>query len=152
MVLSIMVAVLAFQIFSVLRTEDDNFIDPPPNPVKVAKREDLDPSPPGDPPPMPAPEAPVNENEFVEKDPFDWRERSAASTTAGAETTTLRLLRIRGTGDDLVVQIETETSRKWYRVGEAFESYEIISVDPDAGFAEIFDEASNRTRIIELED
>lgn len=147
-----MVAVLAFQIFSVLRTEQEDSLGLPPTPSRVADRERLDPVPPEMPPEMPPRKPPVNPERLVENDPFDWRARTSAAAADQVSLTTLRLLRIRSAGDSAMVQIQTDSSRKWYRVGEAFESYELLSVDADAGTADIFDESLNRTITIGLDD
>lgn len=147
-----MVVVLAFQIFSVLRTQEDESASFPLPPRREADREVLQPAPPEAPPEMPPKKLPVDPNRLIANDPFDWRERASAGAAEQANVAPLRLLRIRSAGDSTMVQIETDSSRKWYQVGEAFESYELLSVDPEAGTAEIFDESLNRTRVIALED
>lgn len=147
-----MIAVLAFQIFSVLRTEEDQTLGMPPPPSKQADRESLEPAPPEMPPEIPPREPPVNAPRLATNDPFDWREQSAGPGAGGPAESTLRLLRIRGEGESAFVQIQTESSRRWYSVGEAFESYELLSVDAEEGTAEVFDESLNRTRTIRLDE
>lgn len=147
-----MVAVLAFQIFSVLRTEDDEEYNIPTAPRPGPSADQLDPEPPEAPPEIPPPRPMVNVDRLSTNNPFDWRRQTGPAVSADANLRPLQLLRIRGEGPDAIVQIQTETGRKWYTVGEAFESYELLDVDADAGTAEVFDESVNRTRTIRLNE
>lgn len=151
MVLAVVVAVLAFQIFSVARTEEDLSQGMPSPPRPQVDPELLENPPPGLPPDLPPSKPPVNAERLAQNDPFDWSRQAGPAAGEDANLSTLRLLRIRGEGDEAIVQIETDASRKWYTVGEAFESYELLSVDAEAGTAEVFDESLNRTRTIRLE-
>ena len=147
-----MVAVLAFQIFNVIRTEEDLSRGLPSSPRITADPAQLDPPPPDLPPELPPQKPPANPNVLIQNNPFDWREQRGGGGGPDTSLSTLILLRIRGEGENAIAQIETDSSRKWYSVGEAFESYELLSVDVDEGTAEVFDESLNRTRIIRLED
>lgn len=142
---------LAYQIFGVLRIEEDTNISFPSNPRREPDPELLDPRPPEAPPEVPPSKPPRDPGVFIQNDPFDWREKDRAGGPEAAALGTLRLLNMQGTGDSVLIQIETETSKKWYKVGDAFESYELLSVDVEAGTAEVFDESINRARIIEME-
>lgn len=146
-----MVAALAYQIFGVLRTQDDAAASFPPNPRREADPELLDPKPPAAPPEIPADKIPVPPEALTPNDPFDWRARDESSAADQENLVPLRLLAIRGEGDSALVQIETDSSKKWYKVGEAFESFELLSVDVEEETAEVFDEGLNRARVIELE-
>ena len=146
-----MVAALAYQIFGVLRTPDDAAASFPPNPRREADPELLDPRPPAAPPEIPGDNVPVPPEVLSDNDPFDWRARDESSAADQENQVTLTLLAIRGEGDSAFVQIETDSSKKWYKVGDAFESFELLSVDIDEETAEVFDEGLNRVRVIEME-
>ncbi|HOF41530.1 MAG TPA: hypothetical protein PLD73_15780 [Candidatus Hydrogenedentes bacterium] len=91
------------------------------------------------PPANPLPPSPVAYNALVKENPFTAAtvERSTPDGPGGRPN--LRLLAIREWGDTYRAQIQTRT-RKWYAAGESFETYQLVSIDPDAGTVVIFSE------------
>ena len=91
----------------------------------------------------PLPPSPVAYNALVKDNPF-----TAANTPTdrGRDTDQpkISLLAIREWGDTYRAQIQTRT-RKWYEAGESFETYQLVSIDPDAGTVEIFSEQHGRS-------
>lgn len=49
-------------------------------------------------------------------------------------------------------QIRTPSRDGWYEVGRAFESYELLDIDADAGTVTVFSEELQRPVVLELED
>lgn len=138
---------LAYQIMGVVRTVETKS-DPIPKPPRV--RGDVVPAPPEPPTELPEHKPPIKPPN-AEDDPFVFEpERSEGSSAE--EETELYLLNIVVSGGRYRVQIETESSSKWYSEGDAFENYEILSVDPEEGTCEIFDESRNRSRTLYLEE
>ncbi len=91
----------------------------------------------------PLPPSPVAYNALVKDNPFTAAtDRKDVDTTGGPPN--IRLLAIREWGNTYRAQIQTRT-RKWYEAGESFETYQLVSIDPDAGTVEIFSEQHGRT-------
>jgi hypothetical protein len=147
-----MVVVLAYQIFTVIRTEEEDLASFPPNPRSKPEIDQLDPAPPGTPPDIPPNRSRIDPRTF-DNDPFVWRDERGAVGGDEDIASSLRLLRFQQIGNKYRVQIDTGTSRaRWYEVGEAFESYELVSVNPDEKSVEVFDEGANKTRVLYLEE
>jgi len=86
-------------------------------------------------------------NKLVASNPFSAEGLGAGEVDEfGERRPELELLEIRPwTGDTHVAEIRTQTARaKRYGVGDAFESYRIISIDPNAGEVVIYSEEHRR--------
>jgi len=60
------------------------------------------------------------------------------------EETDIVLLRIRDVRGTPRVQLRTASATKWYSEGEQFESYQVFSIDPEAGTCQVRSERTGR--------
>lgn len=141
MVLAVMVCFLIFRVYQVVKPPtpgpDGPILRMPGNefPIDIPDR-------PGTPAPVAGIPARETWTDLTRRPP--WFYRRPGQSRGGAENTDelqLTVLNFQGTGDNVRVRIRTEGSRKWYSVGDAFESYELLSVDLDTGCIEVFSEA-----------
>ena len=61
-----------------------------------------------------------------------------------SEEANIALLRIRDVRGEPRVQLRTASSTKWYSEGEQFESYQVFSIDPEAGTCQVRSERTGR--------
>lgn len=61
-----------------------------------------------------------------------------------SEEADIVLLRIRDVGGKPRVQLRTASATKWYWEGEQFESYQVFSIDPEAGTCQVRSERTGR--------
>ncbi len=97
------------------------------------------------PPPNPLPPAPIPFQPLVNDNPFTATTATTDGRPGDERRPDLRLLAIRewGTSGIYRANILTRT-RGWYEEGEQFETYELVSIDPEAGTVEIFSEQHGR--------
>lgn len=144
MVLASLVLVLMYQVYKVKFapvevSEDGVQFVPPRGTVTDSKVEEP-------PPPPPDPDRPDTKR-LARSNPFS---ANGLGTGAGAgdedAMPDLELLRIMPwTGGTYVAEIRTQTDRpKRYGVGDQFESYQIISIDPNANEVVIYSEEHRR--------
>ena len=95
-----------------------------------------------DPPPIPndKPVPPVAT--LARNNPFVYVP-GGGSRTQNVQETGLTLLRIQDTSAGLRAQIQSKTARKWYSEGESFETFELLSIDPEEGCCWVFAENLN---------
>jgi hypothetical protein len=91
------------------------------------------------PPANPLPPSPVAYNALVKDNPFTAATDERRPQDGPGAPPNLRLLAIREWGDTYRAQIQTRT-RKWYAAGESFETYQLVSIDPEDGSVVIFSE------------
>lgn len=102
------------------------------------------------PPANPLPPAPVPYNALVKDNPFAATSTGSSGPTGAEERPPLALLAIREWGDGTYrAQIYTRT-RKWYEEGEQFETYQLISINPEEKTVEIFSEQHGRSFTYEV--
>ena len=144
MVLAGLVIVLMYQVYKVKFapvevTEDGVQFVPPRGTVSESSVE-VPPPPPGD------PDRPDTKR-LVRSNPFSAIGLGGEGGADGdSNKPDLELLRIMPwTGGTFVAEIRTQTDRpKRYGVGDQFESYQIISIDPSAGEVVIYSEEHRR--------
>ena len=100
-------------------------------------------------PPMPQanplPPAPVAFNALVKDNPFSASSTSGTGPTTGQERPNLTLLDIKEWKSGTYRAYILTRTRKWYAEGEQFETYQLMSIDPEAGTVEIFSEQHGRS-------
>jgi len=148
MVLGVMVIVLCFRVYQVLYPPPDIAGDiflPPGNSLP------LDVKTPGTPPRIPPNIEPENYTLLWMRNPFIWVEpgKRRLLTDGSIQEVDLELLRLQAVGDGWTVQIRSAANtKKWYREGDRFESYQLLSIDPDAECVTVFaEEVQRRTEI-----
>jgi hypothetical protein len=151
LVLAALVIVLIYQVYQVqfaAPEEDPEKIVPvPPRGGVPARMQDL-------PPELPLMPARPDENKLVASNPFSAEGLGAGEVDEfGDRQPDLELIEIRPwTGGTYVAEIRTQTARpKRYGVGDQFESYQIISIDPSAGEVVIYSEEHRRNFTYTLE-
>ena len=146
-VLAVMVVLLSFRIYAILNPsslEDSQKVFAPP---RTELTEDV--KTPGLPPRAPVLDRSEDWSALFTRDMFIYEKpKESTSLTRDGETSTLTVLRIReglpGSGK-FRVQIQTEAAaKKWYSVGDAFETYTLLAVDLDTQCCEIFDDRLGR--------
>lgn len=154
MVLAVMVLFLVYRVYQV--------VNPPPPPVT----DPLRPPGPEPPPGFEVPEVPSARELFEPADDwsgltrrnlFSYRPNQGAQQQNAQDEefqVNLTLLSIRETFPDsgeYKVQIRSASARKWYDVGESFESYQLESVDPDTQCCDVFSDNMGRVVTICIE-
>ena len=77
-------------------------------------------------------------------------QKETGKTSEGPTDAGISLLRIRKVGGDKYkAQLRTANTTRWYEQGEAFESFELLRIDPEAGTCEVRSERLGR--VIKLE-
>lgn len=140
MVLAGLVAVLIYQVYKVKfapveTTEDKINIVPPSGTVTDPPDDELPPEPPSD------PNRP-DTRRLVQKNPFSAIGLGGSLSEDTDQKPDLTLLKIMAySGGKFVAQIRTQTARpKLYGIGAEFESYRIVSIDPNAQKVVIYSE------------
>ncbi len=79
-------------------------------------------------------------------DPFWYYSQLTANTekTKDVQDAGIKLILIRKVRDEYRAQLQTESSTKWYTEGDAFESFELLKIDPDAGTCQVRSERLGR--------
>ncbi len=149
MVLAIMVAVFAWQVYKVQNPPDVVEEAAPPIP-RVVQPEDLAelgiPVPPPPPPPPPL----TDYRTLGRQNMFWYFAGQSAQPTAVEEAPPLTLVNIMAWPDGSHrAQIQTAASRQWIGEGEDFEDYTLVSIDAAAGTVEVYDAKRNRTVVLE---
>jgi hypothetical protein len=62
----------------------------------------------------------------------------------------IKLLAIQKVRDTYRAQLQTETSRRWYDEGAAFESFVLLKIDPEAGTCEVRSEGQGRVLTLKM--
>lgn len=141
-VLAMMVVFLSFRIYTILNPsapEDPKIFVPP----RKELAEDV--KTPGTPPRVPALNRSEDWSVLYTRDMFIYEKpKESSSLTEAGETSNITVHRIReglpGSGT-FRVQIQTEAAaKKWYSVGDAFETYTLLAVDFDTKCCEFFDD------------
>ncbi len=149
MVLGVMVIVLCFRVYQVLYPPPDIAGDiflPPGNSLP------LDVKTPGTPPRIPPNIEPENYTLLWMRNPFTWVEpgKRRLSTDGSIQDIDLELVNLQQVSDgSWKVQIRSAANtKKWYSEGARFESYQLLSIDPDAECVTVFaEEVQRRTEI-----
>lgn len=145
MVLAIMFIALCYQVYKVWNPE-------PPQAGKIFGPPDPDPEGKVD---IPQPLPPLSQNPDAEindllRNPFS-RVGGTAGPTERAETT-IRLLRIIEWRDGtLRAELQDQRERDYFAEGESFGTYEVLSIDRDAGTVEVYSAESNKRIVLNLE-
>ncbi len=154
MVLAVMVGFLIFRVYTVVSPaadEKEGQIPPPPT-DKIPDDANL----PGDPPPPPPPPRLDDWSRLPRFNPFGPYRPVQVGGGGNQETNEqfpLRLLNIREIAPgELRAQIDSGVRSSWYAEGQAFETYEVLDIDPDAGTATVFSEREQQQRILRLEN
>jgi hypothetical protein len=137
MVLVIMLIALCYQIYKVWNPEPP---PPPPNhppaSTDVADKVDI---------PQPPPPKPLNTPEDITsilKNPFTRMTGTAEVTTTEENIELLKI--IVWSDGSLRAQLRTSQDTGYYKEGEAFSTFEVLSIDQEAGTVEVYSAESNR--------
>ena len=149
MVLAIMVSFLCFRVYQVVQPpqtkEAEKNFQPPGNELP------LDVETPGVPPRTPGLPDSENWTNLWRSTPFYYLPPGASSrrTTEGEPEIDLELLNIQPMADGSYrARIRSANRKGWYSEGEAFEAYELVSIDPDTGCIVVFaEEIESRVEI-----
>lgn len=141
MVLAVMVVFLCFRVYQVVQPS------PPPTGTKNFRppRSELPPDveTPGTPPRMPINPNPGNWASLWVNDPFFY-ERPGVSTRRNGDSGPGLDLEVVGFQEVITgewkVRIRSGTDRHWYSEGDAFQAYELLSIDPDLKCVVVFAE------------
>jgi hypothetical protein len=68
----------------------------------------------------------------------------------GPEDAGIRLLDMKKVRDKHRVKLQTAAAEKWYYEGDAFESFELLSIDPDEGTCQVRSERLGRVITLRL--
>ncbi len=120
--------------------------DPASLPEDWTEEEGRPPTPPANPLPPP----PVAYTALVKDNPFTATTTTDDGTRTEERPPELQLLDIKPMGDNAYRAYIQTRARKWYREGEQFESYQLVSIDPEAGTVEIFSERHGRSFMFSL--
>lgn len=154
MVLAVMVCFLIFRVYQVVRpVGDGGLANNAPIPPASQVPESVDT--PGLPPPQP----PIDTGEdwsrlwrfplFVYRQP---RDVTAGPQNSGEQEINVELKLIReARPGQYLAQIQTASRTGWYSEGEAFEAFELLEIDPDAGCVVIYSEQLQQNRTLCLE-
>ncbi len=149
MVLAIMVIFLCFRVYQVVQPP------PPPTGSKVFQppRNELPPDveTPGTPPRMPGNPSPGNWADLWLNNPFFYASAGGSAGPAGNldQVLDLEVLNFQETSDgNWRVRIRSASRRGWYSEGDAFEAYELLSIDPDTECIVVFAEELARRQEI----
>ena len=114
---------------------------PIPDPTDLPEEWTVDEGRPPAPPPNPLPPAPVPYQSLVSDNPFTATTTTSDGRPGDERRPEMRLLAIRewGATGQYRANILTRT-RGWYEEGEQFETYELVSIDPEAGTVDIYSE------------
>lgn len=148
MVLAVMVGFLCYRVYQVMYPETTG--EGNEGQIWRLASKDLpeDMERPGTPPLPPPNPLRVDWSRLWKSPMFRWDPRGVKAPGGLAEVE-LSVIKIMDTGvGGYRVQIETEKSKKWYAEGASFESYELISIDPDGGCCDIF--AENIQKLVEV--
>lgn len=150
MVLAVMVCVLVYRVYGV--------IQPPVSDEKPLPRPPGDVPPPGsigDPPTEPPLLRPEDWSSIHERSMFVYKPtgQQAAGGSSAEDEIVFRVLDIQEpTQGQFVARVQTQGRPRTIRVGEKFEQFELISIDPDTQCCEIFVEALGKPIIRCIEE
>ena len=139
--MAIMVVLLSFRIYAILNPsspEDAQKIFAPPRTELTENVET-----PGVPPRALALNRSEDWSALLTRDMFIYeKSRDTSTLTPDGEISNVRILRIREVSPGKFrIQIQTEAAaKKWYSVGDAFETYTLLAVDLDTQCCELFDD------------
>jgi hypothetical protein len=145
MVLAIMFVALCYQVFKVWNPEP-----PPPPPVHRTATTDVE----GaveipEPPPVGRPWEGEDTNE-LRKNPFT-RMTGSVTTSEGSDEK-IQLLKIIVWSDgSLRAELKTPQEKGYFQEGEAFSTYEVLSIDKEAGTVEVFSAETNKRLTLSVE-
>lgn len=145
MVLAVMVGFLCYRVYKVLQPEEVVVSAPARKPLAELSPDAPRPSIPPRPPSAPDAE---NWASLFTRNPLVYVPGGVGSDTDDEDefSIDLQVLRVRDVGGGTIkAQIKTSSSRKWYAEGQAFESYELLSIDVEEECCEIFAESLGRT-------
>jgi hypothetical protein len=153
MVLAVMVGFLIFRVYQVVYPDTpvagDELV---PYPSKELG-DDVDR--PGVPPALPPPPRMDDWSRLWRLNPMNYRQprnRGGGDNPESADLE-IRLLRISELAPGRYrAQIRTPSRTGWYEEGQAFESYELLDIDAEAGTVTVFSEQLQRAVPLELED
>lgn len=140
MVLAVMVIFLCFRVYQIIQPDepDSGATFSPPR-GELSDSVDT----PGRPPQIPVSDPPQSWRGLWTRPPFIYVRPgdSGGSSEAGDDQVDLELLNLQPASDGSYrVRIRSASRRGWYSEGDAFEAYEILSIDPDTNCVEIYAE------------
>ena len=149
MVLAIMVIFLCWRVYQVVNPSEgaapEDF-----SPPRSELSEDIET--PGRPPDVPPPPPRDDWSMLWRRPPFFWVQPGTGPRTRSGpddDAIDLELLSIQQRPDgEYTARIRTSSSRKWYREGDPFEAYTLLSIDPDGPCVVIF--AENVSKSLEF--
>ncbi len=138
MVLAVVVGILVFRVYQVVQptTGTDVATIPRPPSSSALSAPSLSPN-------IVVQEKPEPRTALLVRNPFVWQAQGGQSRVVDAESgkPDLVLLRIQERpGGGAQAQIRSGPSRKWYNVGEKFESYELTDIDVENQKIKIYSE------------
>ena len=143
--MAIMVVLLGFRIYAILNPssleDTPKFFAPPRTELSENVKT------PGIPPRAPMLDRSEDWSALLTRDMFIYEKpRESSTLTADGEVSNVKVLRIREVAPGKFrVQIQTEAAaRKWYSVGDAFETYTLRAVDIDTQCCELFDDRTGK--------
>ncbi len=88
--------------------------------------------------PLPPPPPPINDwKSIYTPNPFWYTPGAGTVAQDQKKQVDIKLLSIQPGRDGYRVRLQSGNNRAWHSVGGAFESYEVISIDPDAGTCQV---------------
>ena len=145
-----MVGILCHRVYKVINPEDLNQEAPP----RIAGTVLPPDAPrPGDPPPPPSERPGTIPDVLWKKNMFFYTPAGGSRTALGPDDTEdqVAVLGFQETPKGWAARIQTASTRKWYREGEKFETWELVSVDPEAGCVELYGAASRKRKKVCLD-
>ena len=157
LVLAVVVCILSYRVFIMFNPRENMdetkaIPRPPQRTIDESEIDDI----PGNPPQPPKDELPENWNNLPRREPFVFvlPTGSGGQDESNDQTDELKLLDIQDLGNNRYrARIQTGSGRaRYYPEGQKFQSYELISIDPDTGCCVVFSESASREIEICLED
>ena len=155
MVLAVMVGFLIFRVYQILYPPEppggvnDGLIRPPSRDLP----DDVDT--PGIPPQVPPQPRSEDWSRLWRSNPLNYRQPRSRGGTTGpqSEEIDVQLIRISpAAAGKYRAQIRTPSRTGWYEEGQAFESYELLAIDPEANTVTVFSEQIQRAVTIQKEN
>jgi hypothetical protein len=155
--LVVMLLILCWRVFQVVSPPDEEAMDrptPPPPPAQTEPPPDWEGGPP-ERPIMPGVPPQQDYSSLHQKNPFWFHGTQMGGTGRGGADgdevdVTLESIQVPPSGEPLAKLVAGDA--KWYKEGEAFQSYQVLSIDPDAGTCEIYSEKLGQRITLRVSD
>jgi hypothetical protein len=153
MVLAVMVGFLIFRVYQVVYPDPAGPTTDDVRPPRSKVPDDVET--PGIPPTIPGVPRTDDWSRLWRFNPLNYRQprtRGGSTTDPSAGEIDLQVIRISPFGQGKYrAQIKSPGRTGWYEEGQAFESYELLAIDADAGTVTVFSEQLQRSVELQLE-